>query len=196
MKLAVFILLMAPGVISAQPFAGSGSQARICKARQDLENQTWSANINRSADDVRQLRASVAAAAESRTPVDLSHSWRCSHIVTLDTKSLADRQQILFVEGDGGPCIKINVIQSRSPFAPVWSLRADALKTVMSNLPVPDGDMICSRSAPKPPRAYATAEGKIFLEIPSPRRYLDQRAFPPYVVSFLWNGANYVTDQP
>lgn len=171
-----FVVLML-AITTALTFAQSPSQ--ICRSRQDSENETWARKAGLSKTDVQEIRATVPGAA-SRT---------CSYIVNLDSSSLKAHDQILLVEG-AGSCIRIHVVEGHPPFANVWSLGDQAITDTSGQLHFDQDGAVCSRSTPQPPSARVT-EGKILLEVPSPRRYLDQRTFPPYTFEFVWNGRGY-----
>ena len=112
-------------------------------------------------------------------------------IFNLDAISLRHRNHILLVEMSNGRCLRVHVVERRDgEFKLIWSLTdpPETRWTVPGPLPRP-GRGIC-RKAARPPSAYATAAGRIVLELPVHSDAF-QRSIPVETYTFAWDGSKY-----
>jgi hypothetical protein len=144
----------------------------------DSEDQHWATKTGLDAGDVRAIRMAAGVS-------DSSYS----RILNIDANTLQHGRHILFVEGQ--PCVNLHVLERlANGFVEVWSL--SALPRPISGVPpttLGKQRGICPL-APLLPRARATTEDQIVLEVPV---LLDpfQRTLPPYTYVFAWDGSRY-----
>jgi len=151
------------------------------KAHHDTEDQHWAAVTRLPKAEVRTIR--MAAGITDVTDL--------SRISNLDAASLKQRNHLLLVERNGS-CIRLHVIERNGAnFKEVWLLSGmrDRGWTI-EELSERPGPGICT-SAPRPPSAHATPDGRIVVEVPTQSDGF-QRSFPVTTYSFHWDGAKYV----
>ena len=153
-------------------------------------------SLSRGDPDTNLARKSGLTVAETRSlrmAMGIPDTPFSRSISAIDANSLKPRNHILVVESQR-TCLVLHVFErGPSGFREIWSLSA---------VPSPDSlfgpsestqsQRICAQ-APIPPRVRGTADARIVLEIP----VLDdpsQRAFPPYIYSFSWDGSVYKLD--
>jgi len=173
------------GLIALTAYAAtlSAQQDReaYLKAHHDTEDQHWAAVTRMPKAEVRTIRMAAGI-------TDVTDGSRIS---SLDAASLKQRNQLLLVEGNG-LCIRLHVLERNgSSFKEVWLLSGmrDRGWTIdeVSERPGPG---ICT-TAPRPPTAHATPDGRIVVEVPTQSDAF-QRSFPVTTYSFRWDGAKYV----
>ena len=144
------------------------------------EDQEWAEKNEISAGDVRKMRIDVGI-------LDTTPNAR---VFNLDAISLRHRKHTLLVEASNGSCTKLHVFErTESGFKEIWSLtdRPETHWTVPGA--TRQGRGIC-RKAGHPPEAYATADGRIIVEIPVMADAF-QRSIPVETYTFTWNGKTY-----
>lgn len=158
----VFVLLLAPHCSIARAQTSPANWTRI-----HLEDdRLWARKSGIDQAAVRHLRELAG----------LSNDMALTRISKLDATTLSFRKQILLViAGGNGHCLTLHVFSS-PPYREVWS--ADAL---------PDGSGFC-RKSPGNPKAYATKDGTIVVDIPVSDG-LGVAGHDCYL--FAWNGSSY-----
>ena len=169
-----WFILMSLGCATAQD-----NRDDLVKTQHEHEDQQWAIRTGLPAGDVRAMRIAAGMSDTSR-----------SRIVDIDTHTLQHGKHILFVEA--GPCLKLHVLERGAKgLVEIWSL--GELPESMNGAPSVKSQSqggICPQ-ATRPPRAHATTEGRIILEVPVLTDPF-QRSLPPYTYVFAWNGGKYM----
>jgi hypothetical protein len=143
------------------------------------EDQEWAQKNEISASEVREMRLQTGI-------LDTTDNAR---ILNLDAISLRHRRHVLVVEAGAGHCMRLHVFERTSAgLKKMWSL-TDRPETPWTVPGSRSGRGIC-RKAPKLPAAYATADGRIIVEVPVMTDSF-QRSIPVETYTFAWNGKDY-----
>jgi len=160
-------------------FAQTDDARSFLKLRHDREDQSWALKSGLAVTDVRGMRVMAAIS-------DVTPAW----IVNLDANSLRKNNHVLLVEG-AGLCVRLHVFEhTPTDFREVWSIGEMPRRTwILNETATGPGRGICSE-APRAPRAHATPDGRIVLEVPL---LLDpwERTLPTSTYSFAWDGKKY-----